>query len=73
MGVANLVSTLNPEMVVLGGGLFQAGDFLLARVRTEFTRWCQPFAARNVRLELSSLGDRAGLLGAARIAMDIYL
>ncbi len=73
MGVANLVSTLDPEMVVLGGGLFQAGEYLAERVRREFVRWCQPFAARRVRIELSTLGDRAGLMGAARIAMDSFL
>ncbi len=72
MGVANLVSTLNPEMVVLGGGLFQGGQYLLERVRAEFVRWSQPFAARRVRLELSTLGERAGLLGAARIAIESY-
>jgi glucokinase len=70
MGVANLVSTLNPEMIVLGGGLFQSGACLLERVRREFTRWAQPFAARSVRIELSKLGERAGLYGAARIALD---
>ncbi len=70
MGVANLVSTLNPQMVVLGGGLFGDGAHLLERVRQEFSRWAQPFAAQRVRLELSLLGDRAGLLGAARIAFD---
>ncbi len=70
MGVANLVSALNPEMVVLGGGVFQGGDLLYRRVRREFARWAQPFAAKSVRLELSSLGERAGLFGAARIALD---
>jgi glucokinase len=69
MGVANLVSTLNPEMVVLGGGLF-ASDQLLAAVRNECGRWAQPFAAKNVRIELSALGEEAGLAGAARIAFD---
>ncbi len=70
MGVANLVSTLNPEMVVLGGGLFQGGTYLFGRVRDEFARWAQPFAARRVRVELSTLGERAGLVGAARLALD---
>ncbi len=69
MGVANLVSTLNPQMVVLGGGLFQSG-VLLERVREEFVRWAQPFAAERVRIELSALGERAGLTGAARIALE---
>jgi glucokinase len=70
MGVANLVSTLNPEMIVLGGGLFQSGDYLLERVRREFPRWAQPFAAERVRLERSALGGNAGLIGAARLAFN---
>lgn len=70
MGIANLVSVLNPEMVVLGGGLFRGGAYLLDRVREEFVRWAQPFAAQRVRVELSALGDRAALIGAARIALD---
>jgi glucokinase len=73
MGIANMVSTLNPQMVVLGGGLFQSGAYLLERICREFTRWAQPFAAERVRIELSALGDRAGLCGAARIALDNIL
>jgi glucokinase len=70
MGIANIVSILNPEMVILGGGLFRAGDFLLRPIRKEFKKWAQPLAAKNVRLELSSLGENAGLYGAAKLAWD---
>ncbi len=70
MGVANLVSTLNPEMIVLGGGVFRGGAALFEAVRHEFGRWAQPMAAQRVQLELSVLGEKAGLLGAARIALD---
>ncbi len=70
MGVANLISTLNPEMIVLGGGLFQTAGLLLNRVREECLRWAQPIAVRRTRIEISSLGERAGLAGAARIALD---
>lgn len=72
MGVANLVSMLNPEMVVLGGGVFQKNPELLGRIRDEFRRWAQPFAAERVRIEMSSLGEQAGLFGAARIALDNF-
>ncbi len=34
MGIANIVSILNPEIIVLGGGLFQASDLLLEPIRT---------------------------------------
>jgi glucokinase len=69
MGVANLISAFNPQMVVLGGGLMQAGDLLLEPLRSEMLQWAQPFAAKQVRIELSRLGEDAGLLGAARLPL----
>lgn len=70
MGIANIVSILNPEMVVLGGGLFQAGQMFLEPVRKEFKKWAQPLAAQKVRIELSSLGEDAGLYGAGKLAWE---
>ena len=71
MGVANLISALNPEIVVLGGGLMLgAGDLLLEPVRAEVTRWAQPIAAARCRIALTQLGQHAGVLGAARLALD---
>jgi glucokinase len=68
MGVANIVSLLNPETIVLGGGLFRAADLFLEPVRREFRRWAQPLAARTVRIEISALGEDAGLYGCGRLA-----
>lgn len=68
MGIANIISILNPQMIVLGGGLFQAGDLLLDPIRTEFRRWAQPIAAKNIKIELSTLGEDAGLYGAGKLA-----
>lgn len=70
MGIANIVSILNPQMVVLGGGLFQAGKRLLEPVMKEFKKWAQPLAAQSVRIELSGLGEDAGLYGAGKLACD---
>jgi glucokinase len=70
MGIANIVSLLNPEVVVLGGGLFQASDVFLEPVRREFPRWAQPLAAKKVRIEISALGEDAGLFGCGRLAWD---
>jgi glucokinase len=71
MGVANLISALNPEAVVLGGGFMSgAADLLLDRIRAEVLRWAQPIAASRCRIELTQLGETAGLLGAARLALD---
>ena len=67
MGVANVISVLNPQMVVLGGGLMQASDLLFAPLCRHVLEWGQPLAARKTRIELSQLGEDAGLLGAARL------
>ena len=67
-GVANLVSLLDPEMVVLGGGLAKASDVYLDALRNAMKERAQPLAARNVKIVVSRLGDEANLLGAARVA-----
>ena len=70
MGIANLISAFNPERVVLGGGLMiGAGDLVLDRIRNEVRRWAQPIATAQCRIELTQLGESAGLLGAARLAL----
>lgn len=66
--LANLVSTLNPRVIVLAGGVTGAGAWILGPARRALRRWAQPLAARQVRLSLSRLGADAGLLGAARLA-----
>jgi glucokinase len=70
MGIANIVSLLDPEVVVLGGGLFRAADVFFEPVRREFRKWAQPVAAEKVRLVLSALGEDAGLYGCGRLAWD---
>jgi glucokinase len=70
MGIANIVSILNPEIIVLGGGLFQASELLLEPIKRDFKRWAQPLSARSVRIELSELGEDAGLYGCGKLAWD---
>lgn len=71
MGIANMISLLNPEAVVLGGGVVHgAADLMIGRVRAEVPRWAQPVAAARCRIEPSQLGQDAGLLGAARLALS---
>jgi glucokinase len=69
LGVSNIVSLLNPEVVVLGGGLASLGNLLLAPLRKAVRQWGQPLARRQVRIVKSRLGDEAGILGAARYAL----
>lgn len=69
MAIANLVTVLDPECVVLGGTLAASGDLMLEPIRAECARRLRPMQADNVRIVLGSLGDDAAALGAARVAM----
>jgi glucokinase len=65
--VADLVSLLNPDLVVLGGGVGAGlGSRLLPRIRTTVRDHAQPISAKRVRIVVSELGTDAGLFGAAR-------
>lgn len=68
-GIANLVSILNPQVIVIGGGVAAAGELLLAPARQAVKRWAQPLGAKQARIVRSRLGERAALLGAAKLAM----
>jgi len=63
LGVANVISLVNPEIVVLGGSIGCQPELLLP-VQTVATRWAQPASASSVKILLSQLGSDAGLLGA---------
>jgi glucokinase len=70
LALANLVDILNPQMIVIGGGVAGAGNLLLGPARETLRRWAQPLAAQQVRISRSRLGARAGLLGAAKLCFD---
>lgn len=71
LALANLVSILNPEMIVVGGGVAAAGNLLLAPARDTMRQWAQPLAGKQVRIVRSRLGARAALLGMAKMALDL--
>jgi glucokinase len=71
MAVANLASILDPEAVVLGGIIAASGDMMLEPVRVEACRrMCQP-QSEQVRIVLSTLGQDAVAIGAARAAARV--
>jgi predicted NBD/HSP70 family sugar kinase len=66
MAVANLATLFDPEVVVLGGIIASSGDIMLDAIRTETSRRLLPQMEKQVRVELSTLGDDAIAIGAAR-------
>lgn len=70
IGVANIVSLLNPDVVVLGGGVGSQADLILDTVRQVVRDVAQPASGRSAHIESSHLGDDAGILGAAFAAFE---
>jgi glucokinase len=65
IGVANLAHLFSPEVVVVGGGVAQAGDLLLGPIRAALAQLGPRGLPEPINVVRASLGDDAGLSGAA--------
>lgn len=70
MASANLVSLLNPQMIVWGGGVFGPGAQFIDRIYAEACKWAQPISIRTTKFMATVLPGNAGLMGAAYIALN---
>ena len=71
LGIANLANLLDPEIVVLGGGLIEAGDLLLAPVRRAYDELVMATEYRPpVDIVAARLGEHAGAVGAGLLARE---
>lgn len=68
IGLTNLVNLLNPEMIVVGGGLSKMGELLLGPARRVMQERAFPLLSQAVRIVPAQLGDDAGVFGAAVFA-----
>jgi glucokinase len=69
VGVVNL---LNPDCIVIGGGVAGAGRILFDNLRKAILARAMPVQARRVKLYKAKLGNNAGLIGAALLVNDNY-
>jgi len=69
MAAANLVSIFNPVKIIFGGGLFGPATSLIPEIRREAAKWAQPISMQQVNFEFSALGNDAGVIGAAFLAL----
>ena len=71
LGISNVVNVIDPDVVVLGGGVVAgAGDLLLDPVREVVAARCMPSLARGVRIVPAALRSDVGIIGAACLAME---
>jgi predicted NBD/HSP70 family sugar kinase len=68
--LASVVNFFNPSLIVLGGGVSNSPDVLLASIRETIYGRSLPLATRELLIQRSSLGGLAGVIGAASTVVD---
>jgi len=71
--MSGCVNFFNPALIVFGGGVSRAGDLLLPGIRQAVLELSLPLATRNLRIDITRLGDTAGTIGAAFAVIDKLL
>lgn len=69
MAAANLVSILNPQKIIWGGGVFGPASVFVEDIYKEASKWAQPLSIKQVEFVPSHLSGNAGLIGAAFLAI----
>ena len=67
VGLISIINMIDPEMIVLGGGVSGAGEFLLTAVRKKMEELVFYKSMDYARIELAVLGNDAGIIGAAML------
>jgi glucokinase len=70
IALATLVYTVGVEGIVLGGGVSQAANIFLPYLKKEFKKRLTMISSEEIVIRISTLGEKAGILGAAKMAMD---
>lgn len=68
--LAGTINLLNPELVVLGGGVAKIGNLLLAEIRREVLKRAYSYTTMGLRIELSSISEDVGVIGAVHFIRD---
>jgi glucokinase-like ROK family protein len=68
--LAVVVNIVNPSLIVIGGGVSQAGDDLLAAIRESIYARSMPVATRNLVIQRTTVAGLGGVIGAAAMAAD---
>lgn len=73
IGIGSIVNFLNPEMIILGGGVVEAlDDTFLDNIRAAAEKYALPNTLDGVQIVRAELGDNSGILGAAALARQRF-
>ncbi len=69
LGISHALNMLNPELIIIGGGVSLAGDYLFDKVKTKLNDYALPTTLEELEIKQAILGNDAGVYGAAYLAM----
>jgi glucokinase len=73
VGATNMMHTIDPDMIVFGGGMIAAGESFLQRIRKFVKELAFPVPAERTTICYAQLGSDAGFIGAAACARQVFL
>ena len=68
-GIGSLLNIINPEVVVLCGGIIQGGDFFIEDIKNKLKKYALPIALEKLKFVKGELGNDAGIKGAITLFM----
>jgi len=70
VGIANVVNSFDPQLVIVGGTLAQAGDLVFKPIREALDHLLSPVLRAKVQVVPGTLGERAAVIGAASLVLQ---
>ncbi len=71
--ISLVANFLNPNKIIIGGGVSLAGDLLLIPIKEEFKKQTMEAISNNTKIEISKLGMNAGVLGAIALGLNHFI
>jgi glucokinase len=71
LGACAMLATVDPQMIAFGGGMSEAGDEFLAKIKEYVGRFGLSYPASKVQVRYAQLGSDAGFIGAAACARQL--
>lgn len=69
MGIGNILNIINPDVIILAGGVALAGDILLDKVREKLQKYALGITVENLEIKIGKLGNDAGIKGASALTI----
>jgi glucokinase len=70
IGIYNIFQALNPQLIVLGGGLLSWGDTFLETIKSTFYELARDMMFDHMEIKVSEIGPDAGVIGAASLSLE---